>query len=1367
MEQFTFYQMAPRGQRKSMLWRRFATIALLTVVAVVYVVTVASPPSTPILEDLQIKPLQSITKHGASVPLGDSSFAMPVWYAKETAALDSNEAGKSEGGSSSAASISTFPVATLTFQVTVGAVPTIPVWTNQVEADLSSALGVPVDRFTLSRISGFPGSSHPSSSEAEQNGTVKTTQKVEVRAQLVIAPSADNSAPTPDNLMALLQSQVSSNSTALSSGASTKDLTQVNIKTEREPQSPKLPNPPPLPAKAETGPMKEPSWASGGDKIQAEITAANHGQQKFELPVPGASFLGFGYDGKRQCSFEECATLPIIKYTYEKNRKVVTPAGEFILPDQLRLHHRYETTAKTEVFSSFSQVEQSMAVEAEVSGSYMGFSGGASAAYSQSSGSTSESYYSNRKVNIDLYGLSIRIEDLEASCNPTFYQEYKALPTRFLDNPRTFLRFLQRWGPYLILDAEFGGTLEMTMVTAKSDSYSSMDVQAAVEAEYNGIAGGAKGSASFAMSEKSKNVQANSMIALHSNGGDPAVARAITDVEPGSASKMAFRGDFEAWVQSISHFPRCIDSVPKLTEIYKIIPTSSEDSIARRNALELAAAIYVGDKTNSLSNLECTPGNPSPSAATGAAANDQKQVTQNDRTSITWANYNRIRFNECVRFAARGPATIDIVFANVISQPRTWYHLQIGVSAVKLFAGDKMVESTTAYGSVAMGSNTLFEDYWACIFDRKISYGKGPHEYLTWVSPTTLIPPRFYGFGCGAETQFASIQKVKPDCAWMGSATSGTLSEVSGIIQIPASTRSQQFSGEGIQINDCHAWTCTTYVSGNIVPRNGQNSYPATVTSSTKLSCDLDHLAAVEPDYNAVTTQVKVTHLQHTFDASVTDGRNLIEKNSWSYFLTMNRCPGVAVNNKWESCGGGHGTCVKAGAAWTCRCAPHWSGDLCGQCAYPCGQGAHNPSCNGCQPCLGHFIVPDCQVCDIGSINSECEEADRECTVCRRCKPGLSGDTCFLSWRWEIGPWSSCDVDCGGGRQYRSVKCKQGGYTEDRPDSACVEARLGPKESTERVCNAQPCTGVWTTSAWAPAVPLCGSITQTREVNCACAGHRCPSPLLDHARCWSHSTKPDSFQRVSNRECFALDYRPHLLSQSAGENVQALSLYAPNGGMFTGPGGSKAGGTRLSELSWPSVSVLNHVRLGSPPGGFISGLSVYTNGGNPGGHCLLVEHTGEGKQTAATCPDHTAIVGGGCWNTAEPYALGWSGVELDKNRWSCGSHFSHTRYKATALCCVKTMIQQRNCGWRFKNAQHTNQAESPCNPGEVVYSGGCYYQPKFTASTVSVKTSQPTNNLRGWFCQFETVSAGFMPGMREGVEAITAEAYCCAERFVD
>lgn len=96
------------------------------------------------------------------------------------------------------------------------------------------------------------------------------------------------------------------------------------------------------------------------------------------------------------------------------------------------------------------------------------------------------------------------------------------------------------------------------------------------------------------------------MISMHSNGGDPAIARVITDIAP-DQEKQKFRGDFEAWLNSVPHFPRSINSIPQLTQVYKLLPTSTDEMLARRNALQLASAIYIGDDTLSLSTAQCDP----------------------------------------------------------------------------------------------------------------------------------------------------------------------------------------------------------------------------------------------------------------------------------------------------------------------------------------------------------------------------------------------------------------------------------------------------------------------------------------------------------------------------------------------------------------------------------------------------------------------------------------------------------------------------------------------------------------------------------------------------------------------------------------
>jgi len=776
-----------------------------------------------------------------------------------------------------------------------------------------------------------------------------------------------------------------------------------------------------VPDKAETGPLTGPDYAKGE---QVEIKETAYSAADGNLPIPGTGFLGYGFDSKKDCLFESCATLPIIKWTYNEDKQIVTPAGTYRVPDQMRVLNQYDTTARTDVYASFTQVEEALAVEASISGSSVAVSGSASASYSSSKSSKSEKWFSSRKMDVKLYSLQVRVSNIEESTTFDFSNDVAKLPTRFLDSPRKFLHFIQKWGPFVVLDATFGGTLELTMVTSKSESVGSEDIAAAIEGSYDGIMASGSMQASTALSTKSKQVDESSQTAIHSNGGDPAVARVITDITPG-VEKPMFRGDLEAWLNSVPHFPRVVNKIPVLTEIYKLVPGTDDVSISRRNALQMASAVYVGDATASTSSMECVPNkgkgpsNQPAGSTTNAEADKATETTQIGGISVTWANYNRITINECIRFAARGAGEIDVVFSSIISIQDTWTRVHITHEGAQIYEGTQLRAFTKDSGAAAMGSDVIFEDYWICIFADTISYGKGSNEYITWKKGAPIIKPRFYGFGCSTPTSFASVQIVRPDCKWMGSETVPYLitpPEDSIVQSVPITDTELKIGGAGIQDNDCHKWMCRTVHGAVAVLLNDQEWYPAKIYTSKELACDLSHLKGLDPTSPSVGVLVEVSHLTYEFDSDKPQELGLDKK--YGYHVQLMRCPGGpdSTGAGWVDCHN-DGTCRDSGSLmWECSCPGQWGGSSCNTCNRACPNSSPTDRCDGCKGCYGFLQAPKCTCTDKSKtdISKECLEIDSSCSFCKKCSVGHLGDRCEFKYEWTVKDWTPCQPNKDG-----------------------------------------------------------------------------------------------------------------------------------------------------------------------------------------------------------------------------------------------------------------------------------------------------------------------------------------------------------------
>ncbi|KAI5937544.1 Papilin [Manis javanica] len=144
------------------------------------------------------------------------------------------------------------------------------------------------------------------------------------------------------------------------------------------------------------------------------------------------------------------------------------------------------------------------------------------------------------------------------------------------------------------------------------------------------------------------------------------------------------------------------------------------------------------------------------------------------------------------------------------------------------------------------------------------------------------------------------------------------------------------------------------------------------------------------------------------------------------------------------------------------------------------------------------------------------------------------------SFSWSHGSWSTCSVDCAGGRQSRQVFCTID--NEVYPDHMCQHQ---PRPADRRPCNPHLCpqTKHWKTGPWAPCSASCGGGSQSRSVYCISSNGASIQEATEEAECADLPGKPPTMQACNLQRCAAWSAEPWgECSVSCGAGVRRRSV---------------------------------------------------------------------------------------------------------------------------------------------------------------------------------------------------------------------------------
>ena len=113
-------------------------------------------------------------------------------------------------------------------------------------------------------------------------------------------------------------------------------------------------------------------------------------------------------------------------------------------------------------------------------------------------------------------------------------------------------------------------------------------------------------------------------------------------------------------------------------------------------------------------------------------------------------------------------------------------------------------------------------------------------------------------------------------------------------------------------------------------------------------------------------------------------------------------------------------------------------------------------------------------------------------------------DTTDPQAQWLLGTWSTCDVECGGGWQYRSVECASNTTSSSSINNSNSTCNMALAPASRQSCNVELCPAVWQTSSWSSCSAECGGGWMNRSVECVSASGGSSTSsvvVVDSARC--------------------------------------------------------------------------------------------------------------------------------------------------------------------------------------------------------------------------------------------------------------------------
>lgn len=267
--------------------------------------------------------------------------------------------------------------------------------------------------------------------------------------------------------------------------------------------------------------------------------------------ISGATAIGYGFNALGQYG-PSSLTQQVFAQTFNDNKTYTDPNTNitYSVPDNVSVQSYSPMSGSTQVFSSQYDLQTYFSEQAGLSGSYGGFSGQISVAYSNALQEWGSVFYALTNAWVASWECQV-ISETTAELTSNFQSVFSGLPSAFNATTQDqFFEFFYTYGTHFVSGVGVGGYFCYYEAVNNSGSYSQTTVSANVSLEYNAVFATASGQSQTDWNQLGQSWVNNRIVTVSALGGSPESLEALNPTFGTNAQSA-----YNSWLSTIAKNP--------------------------------------------------------------------------------------------------------------------------------------------------------------------------------------------------------------------------------------------------------------------------------------------------------------------------------------------------------------------------------------------------------------------------------------------------------------------------------------------------------------------------------------------------------------------------------------------------------------------------------------------------------------------------------------------------------------------------------------------------------------------------------------------------------------------------------------------